>query len=175
MEFWKECEDHKGYLVSNLGRVYSVKRTITRSDGRKKTIGDKILAQFVSHRGYLITRMDKKTLSVHRLVAKAFKDNPNNFSEVNHIDGNKTNNHVDNLEWVSRSENMKHAAKNDLLKKVDVKGTKNAMSKLNEAKVIEIRKLYKTGKYSMHELGNKYRVRWTTIQKVINRENWKHI
>lgn len=80
----------------------------------------KILKLYISKKGYLQVNLTKnrqsKTSSVHRLVATAFIQNPKNKPEVNHIDGNKQNNKIDNLEWVTSSENTIHAIKTGLVK-----------------------------------------------------------
>ena len=95
-EVWKDCVGFEDYSVSNYGRVYSKRR-------------DKFLKLCVNSSNYKKCVLKGKNLYVHRLVAQAFIDNPNNLEEVNHKDGNKWNNNVDNLEWVSKSENAKHA------------------------------------------------------------------
>ena len=105
-EIWKAIEGTNGrYEVSNTGKV--------RSLNYNKTGKIKELNQKIDKYGYciVILHMDKKQKypTVHRLVAKAFIPNPDNLPQVNHIDGNKQNNNVDNLEWCTNSENVQHA------------------------------------------------------------------
>ena len=111
MEIWKSIEGTNGRLeVSNRGRVKSNLR-----DGR-------ILKQQTDNKGYKRVRVTldgvKRGYKVHRLVATAFVPNPNGLPQVNHIDGNKDNNDVANLEWVSCRDNIKHAYENGLFKSV---------------------------------------------------------
>ena len=113
-ETWKPISGYEGlYEVSNLGNVRSLKRANT--NGR-------VLKQGWRPNGYLIVSLSKnnrqKTKLTHRLVAEAFIPNPNRLSEVNHKDGNKENNCVDNLEWVTRMDNVKHSIETGLKKPV---------------------------------------------------------
>lgn len=89
------------YLIYDDGKVYSIKRKKFQSP-RKHT------------NGYLRATIHGKDMYIHRLVARCFIENPNNYAEVNHIDGNKANNNVSNLEWCTRSQNNKHAVKTGL-------------------------------------------------------------
>lgn len=109
-EKWKDVEGFLGYYqISNLGQIKSVDR-ITKKNALCK---GRILKQHVNPNGYKIIRTSidgiKNSLTISRLVAKAFVDNPNNFPEVNHLDGDKLNNKCSNLEWTNRAGNMRHA------------------------------------------------------------------
>lgn len=118
-EVFRDVLGYEGlYQVSNYGRVKSLERkNIFYCGLRKKHLErptkEKILNYNKSNRGYLQVCLTKdgksKTYTVHRLVAKAFLPNVKNKKQVNHIDGNKENNSIDNLEWVTSSENNKHA------------------------------------------------------------------
>lgn len=121
MEVWKDIEGYDGlYQVSNHARVRSIDRCIKCSDGKTRRLKGMLLSPGPNswNRHYLTVNLSKcgkiKPHMVHRLVADAFIPNPDNKPEVNHIDGNKKNNEVSNLEWVTHQENMKHASESGL-------------------------------------------------------------
>lgn len=93
-EIWKPVVGYEGYEVSSFGRV------------RNK---HKILTPYLTEKGYLRCHIRGKWHRIHRLVAEAFVQNPNNYSEVNHKDEDKTNNCVENLEWCNHSQNLLHS------------------------------------------------------------------
>ena len=159
MEIWKKIEGFGNYSVSNEGRVKN----------------DKIFLKLsYNKRGYsqvvLWNENKNKIQTIHRLVAQAFIPNPDNKPEVNHIDYNKTNNHVSNLEWATKKENEDHALQNGL----KVKGEQNGGSKLTEIEVIEVRKLFKEG-WLKKDLAQKFGITRNSISNIIKRKFWTHI
>lgn len=95
MEIWKEIENLNGkYLISNYGNVKSLHTNIILKPG--------------FNNGYAMVRLNLKMYYIHRLVAIYFINNNDNKKQVNHIDFNKANNHINNLEWCSAKENMNH-------------------------------------------------------------------
>lgn len=109
-EIWRDIEGYEGlYQVSSLGRVKTIERIFTDSKGREYKIISQIKQIFKTKNGYIRVKLWKngksKNFFVHRLVAIAFIDNPNNFRCVNHKDENKENNCVDNLEWCDHKYN----------------------------------------------------------------------
>jgi hypothetical protein len=127
MEFWKKIKEFKDYEISNQGSVKSLKFNKQKIlTGRKTTKGYlKVL---------LLSEEKKFNFFVHRLVAQEFLPNPNNLTQVNHIDGNKLNNSVENLEWCDGFHNMNHSFKNNTHK-----------TKYSEDKIKEILKYKNSG------------------------------
>ena len=114
-EIWHPCAGYEThYEVSNLGNVRSIERMVNNRlhNGLKKSPA-KLLKQGKSKSGYFIVSFCvdglKSNQTVHRLVARAFITNESNKPQVNHKDGNKLNNHIDNLEWMTASENGLHS------------------------------------------------------------------
>lgn len=112
METWKDIQGYEGlYQISDLGRVRSLNRKVKRS-GKTMTLQGVVLKPQKSSNGYLFVALSKggetKQLLIHRLVANAFM--PNGAGEVNHIDEDKTNNTLSNLEWLSHKANINHGS-----------------------------------------------------------------
>jgi hypothetical protein len=154
IEIWKDVYGFEGvYQVSSWGRIKSYKR--------KKT---NIIKPFNNGSGWMQISLSGKKFLIHRLVALIFIPNPENKPEVNHKDGIKSNNHVDNLEWVTNQENITHSILSGL-KKV----------KLNKDIVIKMRIEYATGNYSFNSISKKYNIGSTTAREAILKIKWKHI
>jgi hypothetical protein len=122
-EIWKDVVGWEGiYLVSDIGNIRSLERKIASGNKSGRLIKGRIRKLLITEGKYIsINLIDKANSrstrnSVHVFVAKAFIDNPINLTEVNHKDGNKHNNKVDNLEWCTRKENVKHAKDTGLLR-----------------------------------------------------------
>ena len=126
------------------------------------------LAPQPNGKGYLRVSIGKKLMFIHRLVAEKYIPNPENKPQVNHKDGNKLNNCVDNLEWVTNQENRNHAVDNDL----QVTGEKCSWAKLTEENVKEIRA---NPGYENEYWARKFKVSRSTISDVVNYRTWKHI
>lgn len=166
MELWKVIDDFPSYEVSNLGRVRNLKTKRVRKAVKH-------------HSGYLQLNLvqedkSKKVVSIHRLVAFAFCNPPDNWKDltVNHKDGIKENVEATNLEWVSLEDNLKHAR--DTFLNI-VKGSSNGRSKLTEEDVLKIRGYYDNSLLSQKELAIMYKVSKATINLIVNRKTWKHI
>ena len=125
-EIWKDIPGYEGlYQASNLGNIRSL--VFINNRGDKHRIKMKVQREGVYGRIYAMLYKDakRKNWLVHRLIALTFIPNPNNYPEINHIDGNPKNNRVENLEWCTKSQNEKHAYENWLYPKI---------RKMNEAK-----------------------------------------
>lgn len=147
-EIWKEIAK-TGYEVSNLGRIRH---------------GKCILAGSYHSDGYIFININRQQIPLHRFVANAFIPNPYHLPEVNHKDGNKMNNSVDNLEWVSRSENQLHAVKNHL----QPSGLSTYTGKFSEEERNKIKEMWNEGQYSKRELAKIFNVSHTCINDILN-------
>lgn len=173
MEIWKEVKGYENYYhVSNLGNVKSLDRILQKFSYNKLTnvkVKGKLLKNMLYKGGYLCVDITNKSKKVHRLVAESFIDNPNNLPCVNHINGIKTDNRVENLEWCTIKENIRHAWETGLCKKRV--GEKIGNSKLKEQDILFIRSSDK----SYNELAKIYSVDKSLIPLVKKRKIWKHI
>lgn len=188
-EIWADIEGYEGlYEISNHGRVQSLERIIVNSNGVSKIVKAKILKPIINQLGYARVSLCKKGIKmksarVHRLVALSFIPNPQNKKTVNHIDGNKLNNHIKNLEWATCSENCKHAYSIGLSKKPNPnkygnsQGEKRSGSKLTDSDVRYIRKNARLngGDLKISDLTSKFDVSYSQIYKIACRESWKHV
>ena len=173
MEEWKFINNSKIYQVSNMGRIRCVEYTIIRCDGKPYHIKPRWLKPFHTKSGYMIFEFSgdiKKHILIHRAVLETFNPTKDMDSlQVNHIDGNKSNNNLDNLEWVTRCENMQHAMKKGLFCPQNRCGEKHPMCKLSEEAVIEIKdklKLNKNKRGFQRQLAKEYGVSETTISEI---------
>ena len=159
----KSIKDYENlYLIKDGGIVFSLIRNKIKKDWHHRD-GYRIIG--------LIKNKKRTVFYVHRLVAEAYLPKIEGKEFVNHKDGNKADNHVSNLEWVTKSENSKHSFE---IGTQDNKGENHPMSLLNEQKVIEIRNRFILG-FKRKELAEMYGVKRSTIEKIINRKLWKHI
>jgi hypothetical protein len=183
-EVWKDVVGYEGlYQVSNFGNVRSLDRIVNKPNGVSYLRKGKICTQSKSNLGYMtvgFTVNNKKVNKyVHRLVAEAFITNMNNYLQVNHIDCDKTNNRMYNLEWCTNSQNHIHASKNGLnklhLHRVVYSGEENCRSLLTKEQVLEIKQKYIPYKYSAKKLSKEYGVSESCITHILNNTSWKEI
>lgn len=154
---WAECFDN--YEVSDDGRIRNIR-------------SQRELKQFVGKDGYMRAQFAGKTRLIHRVVAEAFLKEVSGKEFVNHIDGNKRNNCVSNLEWCTCSENLAHSYRCGLR---SVAKEDNPRSKLTSGDVDYIKQNYKKGdtNYGAKALARKFGVAHQTICAVVWGQNWK--
>lgn len=185
-EIWKTIKEAPKYAISDLGRVKRIK------PGKGTYVGRIIKSQENPQVGYIqiklcVNNIPKKFM-VHQLVANAFIVNKENKPELNHKDGIKANNCVNNLEWVTKSENLKHAIKMGLRSPPEPKrGEDHPWSKLKNKEVWLIKKLLQSNyyknqnhydhnkKFNQKMIAKMFKVREYVISKINRKMAWKQI
>lgn len=174
-EEWKPVKGYEGYYeVSNLGRVKALSRIVqTKTKNGKsctRALPEHIMAQPHASNGYLQVALSKggspRIYRVHRLVAAAFLDNPYNLPEVNHIDEDKSNNSVSNLEWCDHAYNQRYGNK-------PAKGERNGMARLSSSQVQEIRRRRASGE-KLETIAADYGISINHVSNVAKGRRWRH-
>ena len=170
-EIWKPVIGYEGfYEVSNLGHIRTLKKYSAYGYGY-------ILNPKPTRRGYLrVTlrnRGQRRTTFIHVLVLEAFVSPRPEGTVANHKNCNKVDNCVENLEWITQRENVKHAIRNDHF--FMPRGEQHGESKLTADQVRQIRHRYAQGDYTQQEIANDYSVSDVLISRIVNHKNWKHI
>lgn len=167
------------YEVNTFGDVRSVAREVVRSNGTAQRWSPKMLGVVINTSGYPAVRLSRPgrrhMARVHRLVAEAFIPNPQNKPEVNHLDGNKLNPALGNLEWVTSQENRQHAWRTGLRTRDDLpvhRGENNSQAKLTEEAAAEIRRRYDGGDKRLTAMAREFGVHKKTIYDVTRRNLW---
>ncbi len=159
----KPIPGHDGYWCSFDGRIYSERRGSLKERKQVKS------PQGYLKIGYYIVELDKtRSAASHRWIALAWIENPNNYPYINHIDGDRGNNSVSNLEWCTAKQNTHHAIK--ILGKLR-HGEHGSRTKLTENDVLDIR----LSAESLRTLGSKYGVSYAVIGQIKRKEIWKHL
>lgn len=149
------------YKITPEGMIYNAK-----GNCRKPSICKKGYAHIT-----LSNKGSKTTYLVHRLVAEQYIPNSSKLLQVNHIDGNKLNNSVSNLEWVSSSTNVIHSFSSGLS---NYSGSKNGRSKLTEDQVVQIKQLLLQG-IKNKEIADKFSISKSVICDIKHKRKWSHI
>jgi hypothetical protein len=157
-------KEFENYAVDEQGNVFSLPK--------KTRKGTRILKYNIANNGYAMLDLCKdgniKRFLVHRLIAETLLPNPDNKPQVNHKNGNKLDNRIENLEWNTRSENQKHAIQIGLR---TANGEKNSQSKLTEQEVLYIRESKEKGSI----LAKKLNISHPTICDIRKNRSWKHV
>lgn len=151
------------YAVTESGRVWSYVR-------------NQWLNPWSCKKGYLYVDLGGKTLKVHRLVASAFIDNPKSLPQVNHIDGDKANNVVSNLEWCDNSHNVKHAWDNNLMYVSDrLHDWNKSRRRFIDAEILTIRAMKRSGNFTNGQIAKCFKVSTGTIRQIVNGGTYKEV
>ncbi len=164
MENWKKIKNYPEYEISDYGRVRSFKNGRYGLKRKPKILKISIWG------GYYHSRVNFNNKSIHRLVLEHFgPPQPSKKHECCHNDGNKLNNHIDNLRWGTRKENIQDSIKHGIW----CRGSKNGQAKLKEQDIPNIKQLKKNGA-TQKELAAIYKVSQTAIWKIINNKKWTY-
>lgn len=173
-DFWKVVQGYESYLINRNGEIKT-------SEEYRKTYTDKDGYKIVFLKG---SNKKHDSLRVHRLVAMNFIPNPDNKPQVNHKNGIKDDNRVENLEWVTPSENIKHAYKHNLItnemrkvSKPKLQGEKHPKAKLTKEDVLKIRRVHdrNSKEHTSTALAEVYNVSPAHIRAIVSRKRWKNI
>ena len=171
-EEWKNIPEFEGYQASSLGKIRGIDRFKKGRSGLRLTRGQE-LKQVLNKKGYPEVRLRKNgthTRLVHKLVASAFLVKSEGYTQINHINGIKTDNSVLNLEWVTQSQNQKHAYKLGL--QPSRAGEGNGRTTLTDEKVTVMKELYNSGK-TIVDISKTMNVNISIIRNIIYGRTWK--
>jgi len=177
-ERWASVDGYEGiYEVSDLGRIRSIERLVASRWGTlTKAVSGVVKTPRQQREGYLYVHLYKdgkaRKRYIHRLVAKAFVLNPGDLPQVNHMDGDKTNNAHLNLEWVTGKGNCEHAIRNRLYE--PARGEQSGHAKLSEDDVLEIRRSVACGELH-REAALRFGVGRKAVTKIVSRQRWSHV
>lgn len=170
-EVWKDIDGYVGYYqVSSHGRVRSLPRTVNGRFYKGRVRSTKLNNKKQYPKISLYVNGVSTYYKVHQLVARSFIPNPENKREVNHIDGNKLNNHIDNLEWVTSKENKEHNKKLGITRI----GSRHQNSIINEEIALEIKKMLHQG-VKQKDIAKLFGIGESIVSEVKLEKTWVHV
>jgi hypothetical protein len=175
-EEWRDIPEYEGfYQASNYGRIKSLSRYVVSGKSRRFIEG-RIRKQRKDLKGYLSLSLHKnkkeKSFKVHRIVLTVFDRPPKEGEEGNHKDGNKSNNYLENIEWVTHKQNCEH--RDNILGKHQ-RGENNNQAELTEEQIKGIGILLKEGKLLQKEIAEKFNVSGMNIGRIKTGKLWSHV
>lgn len=178
-DIWEWVKGFEGvYKISNWGNVKSANRNIKHYRGGLSFRAGQVLSINLDKYGYPKVTLQKagrrKYFTVHRLVATAFIPNPDNLPQINHKDGDKTNNFVDNLEWCTDEDNKKHAHTTGLIDYSKNSGENCYTTNLTNKIVLEIRNKMDSGVRNK-DIEKEYNLGRSTVSRIKTRKSFKNI
>lgn len=164
-EEWRPVVGWEGrYEVSSLGRI-------RKCDGQ-------LVGQYCTDQGYTRARLSdpRAEIKVHRIVAIAFLENPQGKPSINHIDCDRANNAVENLEWCTQAENIRHSAALGRMRRETWLGRhRSPTARLSDQQVIDLRHRYSTGAPSYGDLAREFKLSKRSVGRIISREHYQDV
>lgn len=171
MQIFVAVQNFPSYLIGDRGEVISLNY---RHTGKAKK-----LKRSVNRYGYENVELWKngegKRVTVHQLVAQHFVPNPNDKPQVDHLNGDKTDNRAKNLEWVAAEENIRRFWKDNKQQRRDRSGEKNHASKVTKGEAERIKMLYEETEATQSDIATRFDLNQSQVSRIVNGKRWNHL